>query len=275
MNKLLAANFMRLKKSKVFWGAAVFMAMIGFIFAILQKRTLDQGFEATLEGGAFQYVAFIGFVTAVFCAVFVGTEYSDGTLRNKIIVGHKRSEIYLSTFIVCALTAAAVCILCMVCYLGLGAALLGGFASSLAAILPAAVCVIALSTCFSAIFTLIALLCHNKAASAVLCILLALILLFAGSFLLSILDEPEFYGGYYMDETGELRQEEMQPNPRYVSGTTRKVYEVLLDVTPGGQQLQLAPGDVEKPWMLTVYSIGLAALATACGMVFFKKKDLK
>lgn len=275
MNKLLAANFMRLKKSKVFWGAAVFMAVMGFIFAILQKRTLDQGFEATLEGGVFQYVAFIGFVTAVFCAIFVGTEYSDGTLRNKIIVGHKRSEIYLSTFVMCACAAAAVCILCMVCYLGLGLMLLGGFASGFAVIFPMTVSVIVLSICFSAIFTLIALLCHNKAASAVLCILLALILLFAGSFLRSSLDEPEFYGGYYMDETGELRQEEMQPNPRYISGTTRKVYEALLDITPGGQQLQLASGDVEKPWMLTVYSIGLAALATAGGIIFFKKKDLK
>lgn len=275
MNKLLAANFMRLKKSKVFWGAAVFMTVMGFIFAILQKRTLDQGFEATLEGGVFQYVAFIGFVTAVFCAIFVGTEYSDGTLRNKIIVGHKRSEIYLSTFVMCACAAAAVCILCMVCYLGLGLMLLGGFASGFAVIFPMTVSVIVLSICFSAIFTLIALLCHNKAASAVLCILLALILLFAGSFLRSSLDEPEFYGGYYMDETGELRQEEMQPNPRYISGTTRKVYEALLDITPGGQQLQLASGDVEKPWMLTVYSIGLAALATAGGIIFFKKKDLK
>ena len=41
------------------------------------------------------------FAAAVFIGVFVGTEYSDGTLRNKLIIGHSRSSIYISNLIVC------------------------------------------------------------------------------------------------------------------------------------------------------------------------------
>ena len=85
MNNLILANLMRLKKSKIFWGIAAFMAMLGFFFAFMKKQVRDSGMDATLESGAFQYVALVGIVIAVFCAIFTGTEYADGTLRNKII----------------------------------------------------------------------------------------------------------------------------------------------------------------------------------------------
>ena len=275
MNNLILANLMRLKKSKIFWGIAAFMAMLGFFFAFMKKQVRDSGMDATLESGAFQYVALVGIVIAVFCAVFPGTEDADGTLRNKIIAGHQRWEIYLSTFVVCSLTSMFFCLIHMVCYLGLGAVLLGGFGEAVWAMVIFAGCALMLSVCFSAIFTLVVLLCHNKAASAVACILLALLLLFAGSYIKGLLDEPEVYGGYYMDETGTLQNAEPEPNPRYISGTTRDVYTFLLDATPGGQQIQVSTMENDKPWLLAGYSSVISVAVTALGIALFRKKELK
>lgn len=275
MNKLLAANFMRLKKSKVFWGTVIFMAALGFFLAFVQKRDFDNGLDFVTERGLFQYIPFVSIVIAVFCAIFVGTEYSDGTIRNKVIVGHKRREIYLSTFVTCGVSAVCMCILSMACYLVLATVLFGSFVENAAMVLAFSACALLLGICFAAIFTLVALLCHNKAASAVVCILIALILLFFGSYLFGALDEPEFSGGYYMDETGTLQEAEMQPNPRYISGTTRTVYEALLDMTPGGQQIQLASMEASRPWRLAGSSAAISVIITACGMVLFRRKDLK
>ena len=38
---------------------------------------------------------FIGIILAVFCSLFIGTEHNDGTIRNKIIVGHEKSKLFI------------------------------------------------------------------------------------------------------------------------------------------------------------------------------------
>lgn len=42
----------------------------------------------------------IGFAIAIFASVYLGNEYSNGTLRNKIVMGHNRIKIYLSNLII-------------------------------------------------------------------------------------------------------------------------------------------------------------------------------
>ena len=41
----------------------------------------------------------VGILISIFYSLFLGTEYNDGTIRNKLIVGHKRETIYLASFI--------------------------------------------------------------------------------------------------------------------------------------------------------------------------------
>ncbi len=275
MNNLLSANLMRLKKSWIFWGTVVLMAGLGCFFAVMQKKALENGVEASLERGLFQFVAVIGIMAAVFCAIFVGTEYSDGTIRNKVIAGYDRLAIYLSMLVTCSMATAVLCLICMLCYTMLGAVLVGWFTLGPAQLLGLGAAVLVLVVCFSSMFTLIAMLCHNKAASAVACILVALLLLFIGSHINTKLEEPKTYGGYLMDETGAFQEADPTPNPAYVAGTTRKVYEFLFDVTPGGQQMQLSSMACDQPWHFAGYSAVITVMITACGSFAFRKKDLK
>ena len=98
MRKLLRANFARLWKDKVFWGALVVLACYGVLGCISQYRLVEEGYDVTdqysrifLNVYLFNSVAF-----AAFTNLFLGCEYSDGTIRNKLVTGASRMQIYLS-----------------------------------------------------------------------------------------------------------------------------------------------------------------------------------
>ena len=96
MSKLLYANFSRMIKSKLFLIGLGFMFFAGSFLCFQQYRQLV-GYHAQvkLDSTFFVYTLMIGVISAIFCSLFVGVEYNDGTMRNKIIAGYKRTEILL------------------------------------------------------------------------------------------------------------------------------------------------------------------------------------
>ena len=275
MNKLLAANFMRLKKSRIFWLCMLFMAGLAVVMVISNYRALTEGSEITLESMAFAFTPFAGIVISCFVSLFIGTEYSDGTMRNKIIIGHTRSAIYLADFITTAVAGVLMCVSYLVVYIGFGVPVTGWFTCEMKSLVLVLFCALVLSVTLSALFTWIAMVNQSKAVAAVVSVLLAFVLLFTASYILNRLSEPEYQGGYYMDESGKLRQQEETKNPRYLKGTKRDVYEFCNDFLPGGQQLQLAEGAVQHPWILMGYSGMILIVTTAAGAATFRRKDLK
>ena len=132
-----------------------------------------------------------------------------------------------------------------------------------------------LSSVFTALFTLIAMLCQNKAHTTAGCILLTFALLFAGVYISSTLEEPEYLAAYSYTENGVTVEEPEQKNPYYISGVKRQVYECLLDLTPGGQVIQISEMGAKKPVMLAVYDGLILLLVTGFGLVLFRREDLK
>ena len=103
MRNLLSANFRRLIRGKIFWIAIIFMVGAEiFACAVQYRDVLEYDAVLTMDQMTFQTGIYLGIVTAVFVSLFVGTEYSDGTIRNKLLVGHKRTQIYLANFVTCA-----------------------------------------------------------------------------------------------------------------------------------------------------------------------------
>lgn len=100
MNKLLRANFSRLWKDTVFWVVTLFMFGLG-IFTVGAQYFDIMRYNANIpfNNALFSYAAVVGCGSAIFSSLFFGTEYSDGTIRNKLIVGHLRSSVYLSNWL--------------------------------------------------------------------------------------------------------------------------------------------------------------------------------
>lgn len=82
MSKLLKAGFFRLKKDTIFW---VFIFFSVGIAGITLYRFYDANLPK-LDKLINEYIWYIGLFIAIFVSIFVGKEYSEGIIRNKIIV---------------------------------------------------------------------------------------------------------------------------------------------------------------------------------------------
>ena len=67
-------------------------------------RTCDPAQGWDIDEALFQFPMIHGVMLAAFVPLFLGADYSDGTIRNKLIAGHRRSGIYLSDLLVCLLS---------------------------------------------------------------------------------------------------------------------------------------------------------------------------
>lgn len=243
MSKLLRANMERLWKDKIF--------RLGFL------------------------------VLTVFVSLFVGVEYEDGTIRNKIAFGHIRSDVYFANVFVCIIAGWLMCLGCLISSLLAGIPLLGFFHTELSVIFLQGICVFTLSAAYAAIYCLIAMLNPNRTITAIVCILLAFLLLFSGTVIANRLDQSEYY---YVPDTslgiGEIdngENSERVLNPDYLEGTERRTYEAFWVILPGSQSLQLSGMEDESNRYMEMFfaSILWVVLSCSCGVVLFQKKDLR
>lgn len=275
MNKLLAANFMCLRKNKCFWAGMVLMLAVGIYLPVMRYISAkSDGFIYNVDTCLCFCAVFAPIVLSVFCSLFVGTEYSDGTLRNKIMVGHQRLFIYLAGLLVNMAAALLLCAVFFITYLCVGIPLLGFFETEPRIVLLFVLAVLVLCITCTSIYNMISILCNSKAVSAVICILCVFIMLMAGSYINSRLQEPETYPGYTYEINGEVQSQEEEKNPHYLKGTERKVYEFLYDFLPGGQMVQCSVMEAENPLLLVGYSVTILVVTTFGGIVLFRKKNI-
>ena len=275
MIRLLSAGFLRLKKNSVFRGSLLLMAAWGIFMPVkMHMDTVQMGYAYVIEDGFFACAIGIGIILAVFCSLFIGTEYNDGTIRNKIVVGGKRSAVYLANAAVSSSVGLALCAAYLLPYLCIGLPLAGGFTAPARVIGLTGLTVLLLAVAFSSLFTCVAMVCQNKAATAVICILLAFGFLMTGMVLNQMLEAPKMHELYSLELNGELSSV-TEPNPKYLEGTKREIVQTLYDINPGGQAIQCAAMTAVNPLRLPFYSIAITVLATGAGCALFRKRDLK
>ena len=275
MAKLLRANFSRLWKSRIFYVGLAFTVLLNIFLVIDGWHSGKLGYPEPLEDVLFQNFIIIGFVSAVFVGMFLGTEYSDGTIRNKIAVGHTRASIYLANLIVCAAASMVILLISLALGFGLGSFLLDPLGIPMKALLLYTCIGLLTTVSFASIYTLVAMLSPSKASGAVLCLVLALVLLFATSAVEGTLTEPEMVQDYVMTEDGMPVPGDPHPNPRYVTGTKRAVLEVIYDVLPTGQSFQISNNECARPARLPAFSLLLTLVTSAAGALLFRRRDLK
>ena len=163
----------------------------------------------------------------------------------------------------------------MVTHICVGTPLLGWFEADAKKIIAYVLVSLMMTVACTSIFTLIAMLCSNKAYSVAGCILLIFLLLFMGIRITSALNEPEYYIAYSYTENGMTVAEDEERNPNYLSGTKREVFEFLNEFLPGGQMLKLSTMKVDHLGRSAVYDGIIFVVTTGSGLLIFRKKDLK
>lgn len=277
MRKLLSANFSRLWRSKVFWISAAAMFIISIVNILNSARVYQSlaadGFFKPLEYFYFQFAPYIAAIMGIFISLFIGAEHSDGTFRNKLIVGHSRVSVFLANFLVClagCLTITAAWIIG-----GLpGLWLIGPFEMGLSGFAVYLLIAIGITAAFTAIFVWVATVSTNKALTVVFVIILFVAMVMIGSGVYDRLSEPEFNSGIAFID-GEFVDLGGEPNPLYISGTTRIIFEWLKDLMPMGQAVSMALGPVEHPVRGIISSFSACVIITFLGVISFRKKALR
>lgn len=274
MNKLLRAGFARLRKNRLFWLLIIFSIGLA-LFMIYTRYTdmKDYGDVIEVEQIMLNYSTIVGIVIAIFTSLFLGVEYSDGTIRNKISTGHKRLNIYLSNLLITSITSLFSYALFIIAVAIIGIPLFGGITISIPKLLMLLGCIFVTVIAYSSIFTFIAMTISNKTITAIVSIMLAFGMMMAVLTCFNILSAQEFIqAGALVD--GEMQWEEV-PNPKYPSEEKKKVCQTLLDIIPAGQMFQLAGRAVPDLKILPLYSFGEFIIFTGAGILLFKKKELK
>lgn len=293
MSRLLSANFARLFKSGIFRLALAANVVFGVYLDVERyfdiKRNPDYYMELgemelgerflCADGIAFSCWMFLMIVVAVIIGSFVGTEYSDGTIRNKLMVGHKRSTIYLTNFIVCAAAGLILHIELLAVILGLGKFLFTASYMSVGEIISYTLSGCLTMIALSAILVFITMLIHNKAAGSVTVLIMVMLLIFAAAHIDDRIDAPEYYSGLTVvaidDEGMPVLEKEETKNQNYLEGTKRQVYQILYDALPACQFVQIQWENADRIPIMAAYSLGIIAVFTGGGLLLFRKKNLK
>ena len=279
MSRLLCADFSKLKKNRFFWLCIIGMVGFGLFMKIMEYITMQQYADEAppLDSMLSVYSMVIGFLTAAFVSLFVGTEYSDGTIRNKIIIGHSRAAIYFSNLITCSAAGFFMCLAYLLPALAAGIPLCGIKTADFRYLAGMILCSFIMTLAFTSLCTLVGMLCQNKAMTAVITILSVCLLFAASVYISAKLNEPETYPeiSSFADD-GTVIDARDVPNPGYVRGTQRQIYEFLDEFLPTGQSVILTRGDKDASFLLmSAYSAGITAVAAGIGIFIFRKRDIK
>lgn len=280
MRRLLAANLPRMWKSKIFWALEMISAIAGMVmFGLAVFNTRNIGDEWFLTNGNYYFyivLIYVGVIMALFISFFVGTEYENGPIRNKLAVGHCRRDIYLANFVISGIAGLLFTISHMAASMPVGLPFLGSLVwESLATVGWRILGAVVLILCYTAIFTFLAMLDSSKARNAAISLVLALVIALGGLYTYGRLQEPEFTTRMVMQEDGSYVREEGVPNSRYLSGTARTVYTVADALLPSAQALRIANSEGEFSAFSLICLAGVAIVFTSGGIIAFKKKDIR
>lgn len=273
MRNLLSANLLRLKKSGLFWGLLLSMFLLGALMSANYWQ-MNQWDSLPLDGAFFTYPILSCIVTAVFVPLFFGAEYSGHTIRNKVAAGLPRPLIYAANLLTAIAASLLFCAAYMAAVAVVGVPLVGPIEMDAA---PAALITLgslAAVAALCAIFIFVAMTCDRKSLSAAACVLGVFLLLFASIYLRSRLLSPEYLNGSW-NTKGEFIPGEPRPNPQYLGGAQRAVFEVLYALLPTSQAIEFASQQTQDPYRIALYSVTVIVLFTGIGISLFRRKDLK
>ena len=269
MGKLLKAGLYRLKKEKLFWAFIVVSILVAvYVLTMLKVSTLDSIIN--------DYLYFIGLMIAIFVSIFVGKEHAEGLIRNKLIVGHSRANIYLSNLII----SIVVSLLCELIYIAIvlivGTQTIGNVQMPLSEfglkMLNTTLIIIA----FCSIYNFIAMVCSDITVATTICTLG-----FIALFIINIATESALRSSAptvkhsIIDNNGVVIGYKEYPNENYGGEVKYNLIKAMYLLNPESQSYEVIGNDNEYTKEMPFYSGTLIIVTSALGIYVFSKKQLK
>ena len=116
----------------------------------------------------------------------------------------------------------------------------------------------------------------SKAASLVVSIVFLFAILLLASFCINALaEEPMTYSNIVITVEDGVQFGDLVENPAYIDGTQRTIYELIADILPTGQTIQLNNLEFERAARWPVFSLIMLIIATVAGYIPFRKRDIR
>lgn len=277
MRKLLAADFFRLRRDTLFHVTLLIVLLCSLLGVRMcyNASRMDADTIYYVEDMLFNVLPAIGFALAFFLSLHMGVEMDEHTIRNKLIVGHTRREVFFAQYFA-SLTAALILLMVLLLPAGAAGALLFGHALLAGTnLFYLILCCVLFTAVFSAIFTAISMNVSSRASAMAVCVLLLLGMFLLSSYCGNALFESETtYSSVTISADG-IQYGDLIRNPAYVSGSRRVVYEWIYDALPTGQCVQIHDLNMEHAERWPLLSLALLALSTLAGALPFGRRDLK
>jgi len=275
MRKLITASFSRLWKEKIFWFAFLIMSFGAVCYNWIGYNEATKA-QICVEDMIFCMLPMSGFVFALFISMRLGTEFEEHTIRNKFIVGYSRTQVYFAEYITCMVASMILLGIMLLVSTSFGLLLSLEFRSSWHELVLLIFCCVLIASVFSAMFTAIIMNIGSKATSLVVSIVLLFAILLMASFCINALaEEPMTYSNVVITVENGVQFGDLIENPAYIDGTQRTVYELIADILPTGQTIQLNNLEFERATRWPVFSLMMLVIATVAGYIPFRKRDIR
>ena len=275
MRKLITASFSRLWKEKLFWLVFAFMS-IGSVCCNWLNYNEVINPQIYLEDVLFSMLPMSCFVFALFISMRLGTEFEEHTIRNKLVVGYHRTQVYFAEYITCMVASIILLGIMLLFSMSFGLLLSLEFQSDWYELVFLLFCCAMIVSVFSAISVGISMNVGSKAISLVVSIVFVFAILLLASFCINALEEePTAYSNITITVEDGVQFGDLIENPAYVDGTQRTVYELIADILPTGQTIQLHNLDFERAARWPVFSLMMLVIATVTGYIPFRKRDIR
>ena len=258
MIRILRADFIRLRKSFAFWLSLIGMIVLAAGFMFIQATAMD--YSVPLNRVIFLPMSMYGIAMAAFVSVFVGTDFSDGFIRNKLLSAKSRSSLVISQVFVSSVGCFVVYVVVTAFSAGVGQFFFENNVV-LAVFLKFFVIGAGMSIATGCMFSIITVICGNKIQAVVVCMGLAFMMLFLCLHTNEMLVQTEYKDGVR--------------NSHYVGGIRREICSILHDVNPCGQAAQLSAWEVWHPVRTLIINLVVIAAFSGLGCTLFRRKDVK
>ena len=263
MYKLLNAGFFRLKKDTIFW---LFTFLTIGTAGIIIFKYYSSNAQVILDKIMNEFIMYIGLFISIFISIFVGKEYSEGIIRNKIIVGCSRISIYLSKLVI-TICASILCeLFYIIIILLVGLPLFGKLQMPLSQLAISIINTFLIIIVYCSVFNFITMVCSEITVSIGMFIIEA--------YFGYIANFPKYVTHSYW-ENGIEYISSKEPNPSYPGDQKVKLAKTIDLLIPQGQANEISNMDVESLYQMPIYSISLIIITNLIGVYLFSRKEFK